>query len=393
MNSSELLEQLSQQDTVTIKNGTYRDFNCKINCNNKIIRSEPKVYFKGNSYFEVTGSNITFDGFRFKNCSVKNNFKILGSNNKILNCHFYDYSDKFEHLILLQGKYHQIKNCEFYNINHKGLCIFLYRPDDQANYILIENNVFKNRNKVPNENNELEIIRIGTSHKSQSSSNSMIINNLFESCDGEIETISIKSCGNIVGNNSLINCCGSITLRHGNHNIVSLNLIDQKNKEDSAGIRISGDSHLISNNLIKNVKGSGNRGSICLIAGQNSPKLNGYWNVKNTKISNNYIIDCTEGFAIGVKVKSDCVKKPERISIVNNVIALDSGKVFNSRSLYNDIPVYSGNDLYCEDLGNISKIRGLNKRKYEEFKFDSEKNYGVNGSLEEEYLKLKNYYS
>lgn len=38
--------------------------------------------------------------------------------------------------------------------------------------------------------------------------------------DGEIEVLSIKACENLIHHNELIDCEGTITLRHGNRNSV-----------------------------------------------------------------------------------------------------------------------------------------------------------------------------
>lgn len=364
---------INYSNLIIIKDGTYRNFYSKITQSNIVIKAETpnKVYFKENSWFEVTGSNITFIGFNFKDCNVKNNFKIKGNNNRVSNCIFYEYNTNFEHLIILDGVGHRVDHCLFEDIKFKGLCIFLYRSDNTANYCLIDHNIFRNRFPVPNITNELEIIRIGTSHKSQSDSKSIIINNIFEACDGEIETISIKAGDNIVANNSLINCKGSLTLRHGNNNIICMNLIDQKNKYDSGGIRIIGDSHFVSHNIIQNVNSrKSNNAPISVVAGQENPKLNGYWNVKDTIVQNNYIIDCSNGFSIGTRVKSTCKLKPEKLVIRDNKCVLNYncfGFCKSSSAQYNNEANYTNNLFHVYDLGKISSNKGIIKKSYISF--------------------------
>ena len=48
--------------------------------------------------------------------------------------------------------------------------------------------------------NGAETMRVGTSQQAYSSSNTVIENNLFERCSGEVEVISIKSSDNIIRN-------------------------------------------------------------------------------------------------------------------------------------------------------------------------------------------------
>ena len=199
-------------------------------------------------------------------------------------------------------------------------------------------------------------------------------------------------------NNSLINCKGSITLRHGNRNVVHRNLIDQKNKSGCAGIRVIGESHTVSENVLKNIpETSSNRTAMCVVAGQNNPALNGYATVKNVTIKNNSIVDCKVGFAIGTKVKNDCTKKPSGLVIKDNVYAGD--KAFNSSSstLFNNDASYSNNTCYTGNLGNVSSNSGIKKKSYSEFNASSVDmskcgagKVSVTGTNKEKYDALKN---
>jgi hypothetical protein len=191
----------------------------------------------------------------------------------------------------------------------------------------------------------------------------MIVNNYFESCDGEIEAISIKSCDNIVYANSIINSKGTLTLRHGNRNIVYKNLIDGKNKLDSGGIRIIGENHLVSNNLITNTNSvSISCIPICVLNGQSKPALNGYWTPKNCIIKNNIILNCTTAFAVGHKIKKDTIVKPSNITFDSNKCYLKKGfKCFNNNAdiMFNNVAKYINNECYVSDLGNIKLNNGI----------------------------------
>ena len=69
-----------------------------------------------------------------------------------------------------------------------------------------------------------ETIRIGTSANSMESSRTIVENNTFKNCDGEIEIISNKSANNIFRNNLFLESKGSLTLRHGNNALVEGNV-------------------------------------------------------------------------------------------------------------------------------------------------------------------------
>ena len=73
--------------------------------------------------------------------------------------------------------------------------------------------------------NGAETMRVGTSQQAYSSSNTVIENNLFERCSGEVEVISIKSSDNVIRNNILLECEGVVALRHGDRNTVNNNLL------------------------------------------------------------------------------------------------------------------------------------------------------------------------
>jgi poly(beta-D-mannuronate) lyase len=358
---------LKKGDTLIFKNGIYENVNMILNTNLITIKAESKdnVLFKGVTYIEIKGSFIHFTGFKFDGIDKKtlNTIAVFGTNNRISCCSFVNYINSQNFIINVSGKFHRIDHCLFENILRKGLCIFLQRPDTKENYLLIDNNKFCNRCNTDCIDNELEIIRIGTSDQSLSSSKSMIINNSFESCDGEIEAISIKSCDNIIYGNSIINSKGTLTLRHGNRNIVYKNLIDGKNKVDSGGIRIIGENHLISNNLITNTNSvSISCIPICILNGQSKPALNGYWTPKNCMIKNNIILNCTTAFAIGHKIKKDTTVKPSNIVFDSNKCYLKKGfKAFNSNAdiMFNNIVKYINNECYVSDLGNIKPNIGL----------------------------------
>ena len=69
-----------------------------------------------------------------------------------------------------------------------------------------------------------ETIRVGTSTDSPSNSNTVVENNWFEQCDGEVEIVSNKSGGNLYRGNVFFESRGSMVLRHGHGNVVERNV-------------------------------------------------------------------------------------------------------------------------------------------------------------------------
>src|SRR5690606_7963466 len=83
-----------------------------------------------------------------------------------------------------------------------------------------------------------ETLRVGTSHYSLSNSSTIIENNVFDRCDGEVEIISIKSGANIIRNNLIFESKGAVVLRHGNKNIVEGNVFLGNGVDHTGGIRV-----------------------------------------------------------------------------------------------------------------------------------------------------------
>ncbi|WP_412539384.1 polysaccharide lyase 6 family protein [Longispora sp. K20-0274] len=92
-----------------------------------------------------------------------------------------------------------------------------------------------------------EAVRFGLSGRQHAAAHGRIENNLFERCDGDLEVVSVKSSDNVVRYNTLLNCQGTITLRHGNRTRVEGNLL----LGGAGGIRVFGDDHVVVDNVVQ----------------------------------------------------------------------------------------------------------------------------------------------
>src|SRR5206468_12735705 len=91
----------------------------------------------------------------------------------------------------------------------------------------------------------------GVSQRQHGSARALVEFNLFERCNGDSETISIKSSDDVIRYNTLRNSNGSIVLRHGNRNRVEGNVM----LGGRSGIRFYGNDHVVVNNLVQNSAG------------------------------------------------------------------------------------------------------------------------------------------
>ena len=171
------------------------------------------------------------------------------------------------------GKNNRLDHCYIAGKTNEGptVCVRLRGDNSIDNNHLIDNNHFGIR---PNfGRNNAETIRIGTSKYSMKSSKTIVENNTFENCNGEMEIISNKSCDNIFRNNLFLESEGTLTIRQGKNALIEGNVFMGNQKPKTGGIRLAGSGHIVRNNLLVGIKGSSNRAPIaCLLYTSPSPR-------------------------------------------------------------------------------------------------------------------------
>jgi poly(beta-D-mannuronate) lyase len=158
-----------------------------------------------------------------------------------------------------------------HKVNH-GSPVFV-RGDDSAlvcsQHDRIDHNYFRDTVYANGENGH-ETIRTGSNDLGASgrSSFTIIEENLLERCSGESEIMSLKSSDNIVRNNTLLNCRGTICLRLGNRNVVSGNFVIATGGESrTGGVKLYGFDHRIFNNYFQGLTGKRHEAPLALISG------------------------------------------------------------------------------------------------------------------------------
>src|SRR5690606_36955567 len=126
--------------------------------------------------------------------------------------------------VALYGTGNRVDHSHFEGKTNAGVTLAVIRKagDPLDNRHRIDHNYFGPR--PPLGSNGGETIRIGTSDESLSASNSIVERNLFDRTSGEVEIVSIKSGGNIVRENLVLEAQGAFVLRHGNGNLVERNI-------------------------------------------------------------------------------------------------------------------------------------------------------------------------
>jgi len=382
VNSASQFNALNLQpcDVVTWTNGTYSDQEITFSAIGEsgspiVLKAETPggVIFTGESKLNLWGDYLIVDGFYWDGGIGTNNhieFRQSGSNSNFAtncifrNCAFNDLQpedpvnepDAKSRWVVLYGSNNTIENCSFLNKDTTGVCILvelLYAEGAAVDHTIINNYFYNVTPKDGRLNSgDSEGIRIGSSSYQTIDANVTIENNYFKEVDGENEIISNKSLGNTYRNNTFRRCRGSLVLRHGAQALVEGNYFIGENKENSGGIRISDQDHIIINNYMQglnNGSSSFNSG-ITLMGGDTASggTSNGYQTVSNVLIAFNTIYNSDDPIHFNDSRGSNI---PEGI-IANNAIYSTNGAIVSGDiSTIGGLMTYDGNIFGGSTIG------------------------------------------
>jgi poly(beta-D-mannuronate) lyase len=331
---TERVQTLAAGEEVVIPNGNHSNQIVKIAGKGTkekpiIVRAETsgKVFLTGGSQIYVRGTYITVSGIYFKDGGIPTKdahvIEVAGTNCRITECAIdnYNQDNQGKQWVILFGKQNRYDH-NFTRGKTTVDPVFQIEVEEGApNEDQVDHNYFGPRPTLPDNANGGETMRIGYSKQAYFISRTLVEENLFESCDGEIEIISSKSCENTFRSNTFLHCAGALTLRHGDRCLVEGNLFLQEAKKGSGGIRIIGAGHRIIGNLFVNAEARMG-GVINLTAAQVDFKASGYWTVSNVLLENNVILDARGpalalSSMLGGKGGSQTVV-PESVTLVGN---------------------------------------------------------------------------
>lgn len=312
-------------DTIRMSGGTWRDQIITIKgtgtAASPVVLMAPTVggtTLTGKSTLTIDGSYIEVSGLLFSG-SYTGTTAILTAAKNSHHCRItrteireYNLSDatKDTKWVSLYGQDHRVDHCTFSGKSNSGTLLVVWLTSGQQARHRIDHCHFGYRN--PNldssgsELNGQEIIRIGDSSTSMTTAACTVDSCYFEHCDGEIETISNKSCGNTYRANTFYECKGTLTLRHGNDCLVEYNYFIGNGVEKTGGVRIIGENHIVRYNTMYQLTGSNYRASICVVRGKANSQLHEYFPVKNAQIYGNTFIRCKQGIKMNYNSSSDC---------------------------------------------------------------------------------------
>lgn len=227
------------------------------------------------------------------------------------------------------SEHNRIDHNTFRNKHTLGVFLLVVGgKNDMAKYTRIDHNFFfEQLNTVGNGG---ECIRIGSSALGLRSAFTTIEYNLFEHCNGDTESITIKSSDNLIRWNTFNNNQGSLTFRHGNNNIADGNIIIH----GESGIRVYGHDHKIINNYFENNVGRGVKKTIVIETGTISTDLlksnSEYSQPQNILVSHNTLLNNLHGIVIGDDNGNPL--PPINITIADNIVVGNSGSLIEQIS-------------------------------------------------------------
>ncbi|MDB4673826.1 polysaccharide lyase 6 family protein, partial [Verrucomicrobiales bacterium] len=362
-------------DTILMANGTWTDTFIRFDADGRsnlpiTLRAEVdgQVKLEGSSRLQFAGDHLVVQGLHFRNGSISDGghvveFRSGGSNLanhcRLTQCAITDYNPSDPEVnykwVSVYGLDNRVDHCTFSGMNHIGVTLTVWLGTGApANNTRIDNNLFADRTE--GDGNGFETIRIGTSTRSMQESRTIVENNRFYRCDGEIEIISNKSIGNIFRGNTFESCNGQLTLRHGNECRVEGNFFLGNGVPGSSGVRVIGEDHVVINNYFENLDGDGFRAALAVMSGVPDSPLNRYFQVKRALIAFNTFSGCRENFIIGLDA-SDTELPPLDCVIANNIVSGDESPLIEYERDPENM-TFEGNIFHGASLG-ISSTSGI----------------------------------
>lgn len=333
-------------DVIILANGNWQDF--EIVLTGKGTKEKPivmisetpgKVVITGKSNLRIGGEYILVTGLVFLNgssptgevISFRRSKEDQARNSRITEVVIDGFSkpDRFDddYWVGMYGKNNRFDHNYLAGKTNKGvtMAVRLDSAESRANGHRIDHNYFGVRPNLGS--NGGETLRIGTSTYSMYNSGTIVEDNYFENCDGEIEIISIKSGANIVRRNVFNASRGALTLRHGNDNIIERNIFLGQGKDHTGGIRVINENQTVRGNYMEGLRGTGFASALTVMNGVPNSPVNRYVQVSNARIEHNSILDSAR-ITFGAGSDAERSAPPVASILANNLMSASSSGSF-----------------------------------------------------------------
>lgn len=331
------LREAKPGDRIVIEDGVYNDLMLKWlgrGTEKKPLRIEAQtpggVVFTGTSTLRLAGEWVEVSGLCFRDGHAPSGSVIefrsgreVANHCRLTECVVDGYNpvrrDMAYSYILLYGRHNRVDHCTLTGKLNLGvtLIVMLNEERSQQNFHRIDHNWFGPRPVYGS--NGAETIRVGTSQQAYSSSNTLIEENLFDRCNGEVEVVSIKSSDNTIRRNVFFESEGVLALRHGDRNTVEENLFVGHGKRNTGGIRVINAGHKVRRNTLVGIAGERFFSALALMDAVPNSLPNRYCQVEDVELTDNTFIDCSN-IEFGTGKDLERTLAPERVLFARNTI-------------------------------------------------------------------------
>ena len=332
-----VLPEAAAGDRIIVDNGQYADVNLKWIGNGSDgnpIRIEPQtaggVTIVGMSSLHIGGTFLEIAGFDFRDGDTPSSAVIefrcgsdVARNCRLTECIVDGYNparrDKLYSYIHLYGRNNRVDHCTLTGKLNLGVTLIVWLDEErsQQNFHRIDHNHFGPRPVYGS--NGAETIRVGTSQQAYKSSNTIIEDNLFDRCNGEVEVVSVKSSDNVIRRNVFWESEGVLALRHGVRNTVEENIFIGNGQRNTGGIRIVDAGHRVRRNILSGVAGGRFFSALALMNAVPNSLPNRYVQVSDVEVTDNVFIDCNN-IEFGTGRDLERTLAPENVLFARNII-------------------------------------------------------------------------
>lgn len=347
------VEQAKPGDIIVLANGVWTDF--EILFAGEGTEDEPitltaeekgEVILSGQSNLRLAGEYLVVSGLVFKNgytptsevISFRRTKGDFANYSRVTETVIDNYHNpertETDYWVSMYGKHNRFDHNHLEGKRNRGvtMAVRLDTEESRENYHRIDHNYFGPRPVLGS--NGGETLRIGTSHYSLSDSFTTIENNYFDRCDGELEIISNKSGGNIFRGNVFFESRGTLTMRHGNGNLIENNVFFGNAVDHTGGIRVINADQTIRNNYMEGLAGYRFGGALVVMNGVPNSPINRYHQVSGALIENNSLVNSDHvQLAAGSDAERSAI--PTDSDFKNNLIYNENGR--DTFTIYDDI--------------------------------------------------------
>lgn len=297
-------------DVIALADGEWRDFEIVFTGKGSpgkpitlTAQTKGKAIISGRSNLRLAGEHLLVSGLVFKDGHTPTNEVISFRRSKQHLAHRsrvtevvidrFNNPERFEtdFWVMMHGSGNRFDHSYLAGKSNSGvtMAVRLDASESQRNGHRIDHNYFGPRPVLGA--NGGETLRIGTSKYSLLDSDTLVENNVFERCNGEVEIISSKSGGNVFRGNVFVESQGTLTLRHGNGALVEDNVFLGNGVAHTGGIRVINKRQTVRGNYLFGLTGHRFGGALVVMNGVPNSPINRYHQVEDAVIENNTIID------------------------------------------------------------------------------------------------------